>query len=213
MGWRRPLLAVCCALVLFSLPLSAQNFPRSEQYLGYAVARADLGINSHIDASRGISYGATKNFSPNFGFATLSTMRYDFGDRRFGLFPGWRGGEIMMGPQVNLRPGKWNLFARYLGGLSHQRMNAFSLTPAECTQQNLNCPAIGGLLQGDGSFLFNGNSAIKYGTATGFGVDYKVSPTGALRLFQADYLQLRSIDPTERWQKFWRIEIGVVAWF
>ena len=119
----------------------------------------------------------------------------------------------MVGPQVSLRPGKWNLFARYLSGLSHQKMTAFNLSAAQCASRGLDCGTLGGIVQSNGSFQFEKNSAIKFGTMTGFGIDYRVGDSGAIRLIQVDRLKLRSVDPTVSWRKLWRVEVGLVAHF
>ena len=204
-------------LLAVGLPASAQSFPKVEQYLGFNVYNKVKGAaTSHIETRRGISTSTTRNFSPVFGVTTNISTQLDFGfsaKRGFGFFPAVRGSEIMMGPQVSLRPGKWNLFARYLSGLSRQRMNAFNLSAAQCAARGLDCGSIGGILQPNGSFQFERNSAFKFGTATGFGIDYKVGNDGALRLLQVDFLKLRSVDPTVDWRKLWRVEFGIVKHF
>lgn len=204
-------------LLSVGLPAPAQSFPKVEQYLGFNVHnRVKDAATSHVETRRGISTSTTRNWFPVFGVTTYIATQLDFefsASRGFGFFPALRGGEIMMGPQVSLRPGKWNLFARYLSGLSHQKMNAFNLSAAQCAARGLDCGSIGGILQSNGSFQFERNSAIKFGTMTGFGIDYKVGNNGALRLLQVDFLKLRSVDPTVSWRKLWRVEVGIVKHF
>ena len=198
-------------------PASAQSFPRTEQYLGFNVYNKVKGAaTSHVETRRSISTSTTRNWFPAFGVTTYISTQLEFGfsaSRGFGFFPALRGGEIMVGPQVSLRPGKWSLFARYLSGLSHQRMSAFNLSAAQCASRGLDCGAIGGIVQSNGSFQFERNSAIKFGTMTGFGIDYRVGDRGAIRLIQVDRLKLRSVDPTASWRKLWRVEVGLVAHF
>ena len=199
---KRLFLLVCVAL-LFSVPATAQQAPKTEVFGGYSYFHPDgggglHGWNGSVDVSLNKWLGVVADISGHYGSSStnVSTAILGLPDLSVKASSDSNVHTILVGPQASYRKDeRLTPFGHALFGLArfHERGTATTSGP----------------VLGTTSFSFS-DSNTGFAMGLGGGLDVKVTRSVALRLIQADYLMTRLNGGT---QNNARISVGFVFRF
>lgn len=186
---KKTLLPIASLLLLFTLPSKAQDFPRTEVFVGYSYALNEVLIPNEQSDLHGFDINAAYNFTSNFGVA------FDFS--------GHFGNEdvVVPGPTpVTLDIGINNY--TYLGGPRYVYRGFDRLVP------------FGHALFGVQNTRAVGISEVNFAWALGGGLDVKINDHFAIRAVQAEYLGVNFDDTIDfGTTNNFRASTGVVVTF
>ena len=191
--------------------------PGTDLFLGYSLASLEAGQT--FDAS--LLNGMTISMSKNFGkyFALTTDYGANFGNTTdvllaFSPLRNFTSQQLFMGPQINIRTKKWNVFIRALGGIVQEDLGGFTLTGTECVDAGIDCSVIPDVIpMPDGSFDFPSITTAKFGMNYGIGLDIYLAKKFGFRVIQADYMPARSTDPNQTWRSNIKYSTGLVFRF
>lgn len=210
----------CVLLVLLllcvALPAYAQDYTRTEWYIGYSYAYDGAGKFTRENAG-GWTANYTRNFSRHFGLTTDAGAFYgnvkDLAQLLAGptptvaSFPGvnFQSYQFMLGPRINFRRRWLSPFIQALVGvaITTQQSTSLILVPGQP------CPFT--VAPGQSCSIPN---KIDYSTAVGggIGLDLNLIRNFGLRLAEADLVPVRAQRPdgSQYWQRNIRARAGLV---
>lgn len=203
-------------LLLLLLATTTASAQGTDIFIGYSFGAFEAGSSVETQTTNGMAIAVTKNFGPYFGITT--DYGANFGNVNdvilaFSPLRNFTNQQLTIGPQINFRTKRWNVFVRALGGFRRQNLSSFLLSQVDCTTIGVDCSATGGVLQQDGSFLFDGQDVTKFVMNYGTGLDWKAGGPLWLRLIQIDYMPSRTSDPNRNWRQNARASAGIVLRF
>jgi opacity protein-like surface antigen len=189
-------------LFLAAIPAHAQDeYPSVEIFGGYSYLSVDVGADFDDDdfdfdereGFHGFGVSIAGNISSSFGVVgDFSYNRKDISDLT-GLDSNANVSLFLFGPRFTARGDTVDGFVHALVGVARQRVEVD--------------------LPGENFDISENDLALGFGG----GVDIKASDRFAIRLFQLDYIPIRSEDPFEfdekRWTHNFRFQIGAVFRF
>ena len=206
----------CLVGVLVLAPGAAQA-QGTDLFLGYSLASLEAGQALDSSLLNGMTISMSKNFGPYFALTT--DYGANFGNTTdvllaFSPLRNFTSQQLFIGPQINIRTKKWNVFIRTLGGIVQEDLGGFTLSPADCAAAGIDCSAIpDNIPLPDGSFDFPSVTTAKFGMNYGVGLDIYLAKKFGFRVIQADYMPSRSTDPTQTWRSNIKYSAGLVFRF
>ena len=190
-------------LFLAAIPAKAQDeYPTVEIFGGYSYLNVDVGVNFddediNIDDREnfhGFGVSIAGNVSKNFGIVGDFSYNRKSIDDIVGFDANANLTLFLFGPRFTARGDKVDGFVHALIGGARQRISVD--------------------LPGDNVNISETDLALGFGG----GVDVKVGSNVAIRVFQLDYIPIRTTDDLitggeDRWRHNFRFQIGAVARF
>ncbi len=206
----RKLILLLGLALLFTHPVSAQDYPKGEFFAGYSYVNIDGKDVLERPQAHGLGVSFSGNVNKYFGFTGDLAGQYGslgLGDLKLGIFGGVPSGadanadhatyQFLFGPRITGRGEGVTGFVHALVGFNHTRFTNISAT-----------------IPGVPTVTFPNVTENSFAMSFGGGVDINASKRVAIRVIQVDYLPVRVVPNQDAtWLHSFRFQAGIVFKF